>query len=110
MIRVRIQRNKDNEILSFNITGHAKTAPYGEDIVCAAVSVLAQTTILGFYEVLHQKPIYEMIDGKLECRMMSSLTDSQKKEAAILLQTMLLGLKNIQQQYPKIIAIDHEEV
>jgi len=110
MIRIRIKRNFQNEIQSFKVTGHAQTAPHGEDIVCAAVSVLAQTTILGFYEVLQQKPPYEISDGKLECRMMNSLDENQRREATILLQTMLMGLKNIQKQYPGIIAIDDEEV
>jgi len=78
--------------------------------VCAAVSVLAQTTILGFYQVLHQQPEYHITDGDLNCKMKDSLAETHRKEATILLETMLIGLKNIQQQYPKIIAIDDEEV
>ena len=110
MITIKINRNKQQEIVSYRITGHAKTAPHGEDLVCAAVSVLGQTTILGFYQVLNQQPEYHIAEGDLSCSMKDSLTATQRKEATILLETMLVGLKNIQQQYPKIIAIDDEEV
>ena len=110
MITIKIKRNNQKEIVSYYVTGHAQTAPHGEDLVCAAVSVLAQTTILGLYQVLEQQPEYKIADGDLRCKMENSLTETQRREATILLETMLVGLKNIQQQYPKIIAIDDEEV
>ncbi len=110
MITIEIKRNNEQEIVSYRVTGHAQTAPHGEDLVCAAVSVLAQTTVLGLYQVLNQQPEYIIDDGELRCKMEESLTATQRKEATILLETMLVGLKNIQQQYPKIIAIDDEEV
>ena len=43
MINVKFD-NKDN-IARFLVTGHAGYAKYGKDIVCAAVSVLAQNTV-----------------------------------------------------------------
>jgi uncharacterized protein len=110
MIKIRIERDQRNEIQAYTVTGHAMTAPHGQDLVCAAVSALAQTTILGFYEVLEQKPAYEITEGRLECRIMDSLDEKQRREAAILLKTMLAGFRNIQQQYPKVIAIEDEEV
>ncbi|MDW7670786.1 MAG: ribosomal-processing cysteine protease Prp [Bacillota bacterium] len=110
MIKIRIERDQRNEIQAYTVTGHAMTAPHGQDVVCAAVSALAQTTILGFYEVLEQKPDYEIAEGRLECRMMDSLDEKQRREAAILLKTMLAGFRNIQQQYPQVIAIEDEEV
>lgn len=110
MINVKIKRNNQNQIVSYRVSGHAQTAPHGEDLVCAAVSVLAQTTILGFYQVLGQEPAYQISDGDLHLNVSDSLTETQRREATVLLETMLVGLKNIQQQYPKIIAIDDEEV
>lgn len=110
MINVKIKRNNQNQIVSYSVSGHAQTAPHGEDLVCAAVSVLAQTTILGFYQVLGQQPGYQISEGDLHLNVNDSLTKTQRREATVLLETMLVGLKNIQQQYPKIIAIDDEEV
>lgn len=39
MIRIDVNRQDAR----FEVTGHAGTAPEGEDLVCAAVSALAQT-------------------------------------------------------------------
>lgn len=110
MIRIRIRRNTKNEVISYQITGHSGTAPIGEDIVCAAVSVLAQTTILGFSHILKQKPEYSIHDGSLHFQVGDGLSASERKEASLLLETMVVGLKNIKEQYPTVIAIEEEEV
>ena len=41
--------------MQYDIKGHANFAPLGEDIVCAAISVLSQTTLMGLVEVLQLK-------------------------------------------------------
>ena len=110
MITIRVRRNTKNEVVSYQVTGHSGTAPSGEDIVCAAVSVLAQSTILGFRHVLKQQPEYSIDDGSLHFHVGNSLSSSERKEASILLETMVIGLKNIKEQYPTVIAIEEEEV
>ena len=45
MIKVTIYQSSEGEILGFAIQGHAGYAESGSDIVCAAVSVLAQNTV-----------------------------------------------------------------
>ena len=42
MIKIKI----DDDNLSLTVTGHAGTAEYGKDIVCAGVSSLVQTLAL----------------------------------------------------------------
>ena len=44
MINVTIYQ-KENKICAFEISGHAGYAPAGEDIVCAAVTVLSFNTV-----------------------------------------------------------------
>ena len=110
MINILIKRNQENEIMAYAVSGHAETAPHGEDIVCAAVSVLTQTTILSMIHILGQQPVYSMNEGKLSCQVSVDLNADERREATILLESMLLGLKNIQQQYPAIIVIVDEEV
>ena len=41
MIKVIIKRDKDKVAKGIEISGHAGYAEYGQDIICAAVSVLA---------------------------------------------------------------------
>lgn len=110
MVTIKITRNNQQEIIGYRVRGHAQTAPYGEDIVCAAVSVLAQTTIMGLNQVLGQRPKYKMAEGDLSCKVEANLPKTEREKTSILLETMLVGLKNIQQQYPQYIAIDDEEV
>lgn len=48
MIKVKIFRNSTGKINGFKVTGHGvDMAPHGQDIVCAGVSALTQTAILG---------------------------------------------------------------
>ncbi|MEJ1306834.1 ribosomal-processing cysteine protease Prp [Latilactobacillus sakei] len=45
MIKADFIVNADSQIISFQITGHADSGPYGSDIVCAAVSAVSIGTI-----------------------------------------------------------------
>ncbi len=45
MIHVTIYQNKKGEYTGFSATGHAGYAKAGEDIVCAAASVLMINTV-----------------------------------------------------------------
>ena len=46
MISISVYRNPDKVIEQFVIEEHAHAAGPGEDIICAAVSALGQTTVL----------------------------------------------------------------
>lgn len=50
MITVKITDN------SIKIEGHANYAPYGSDIVCAAVSAILQSAQLGIIHLAEQYP------------------------------------------------------
>ena len=45
MIQVEIIRDASKAYVGFSIKGHAGYAEHGQDIICAAVSVLAQNTV-----------------------------------------------------------------
>ena len=51
--------------------GHANAAEYGKDIVCASISILAQTAVLALYELLDIDVIYEMEEGWLSCELLN---------------------------------------
>ncbi len=44
MIRAQFTLDSNQRITSFKMTGHADSGPYGQDIVCAAVSALSIST------------------------------------------------------------------
>jgi uncharacterized protein YsxB (DUF464 family) len=55
MIKIKIVRNSDQAMIGFSVTGHANTGPHGQDIVCAGVSALTQTAVLGLDRQLKKK-------------------------------------------------------
>lgn len=93
----------------FKVTGHANHGRHGKDIVCSAVSILTQTAVLGLGNVAKVDVRYEMNAGHLLCELPSILSDEQKIQCAAILDTMYVGLINLQQTYQKYIDIVEKE-
>ncbi len=110
MIRVSVQHSYDGFIQAFSIKGHAGYDEAGRDIVCAAVSAVAQTAIIGLTDIVGLKPDYHQQDGFLQCILPDGLSKQDRKKAEIVLGTMLAGLKSIQYGYPDFISIKEREV
>jgi len=110
MIQVNVTRDHGGNVLKYQVTGHAQAAEPGEDVVCAAVSVLSQTTILGLYKVAHIKVSYEIKAGYLVCEMPQELTPEERIKANMLLETMVLGIKNLMVSYSEYITLHDKEV
>ena len=102
MIKVEIFKNEDGKIFGYEVTGHSGTAAHGEDIVCAGVSSLAQTALLGIGKYLHREVDYKVASGKLSMRLKGVPDDLTEA----VLQTMLLGLEEIAKISPKAVRIN----
>lgn len=108
MIEAVIYKNKDNDVSGFCIKGHAGYAQKGKDIVCAAVSVVAFTALGALDELVGINSFSEE-DGKLLFFM--PRVDSEKhKTAKIILETMVIGLKQIEVEYKQFLNVKTEEV
>lgn len=83
----------------FRIEGHAGYAESGSDIVCAAVTALAETALLGLERVARIKPLVERRHGFLSCRLPRSAAPRSAEAARIILDTMALGLRDIERDY-----------
>mgnify|MGYP000855911864 CR=1 FL=1 len=103
MVNIRIYRDTAGRVCRFAAEGHSDFAPYGEDIVCAAVSVLLQTAILGLEELAQAEPDVTMTDGCLECRLSAGKGDDIVIDT--ILQTMLLGLQAIEADYAAFVSV-----
>lgn len=110
MIHIHIYRDKKKNITKYLVEGHAEFAEHGEDIVCASISILAQTTVLALHELLSIDVVYETKDGWLSCELPSNLPDDIREKANLLLNTMLIGIKGTQGMYSKFIGFHDEEV
>jgi len=101
MIEIRIFSQTDGKISGFSVTGHSGTAERGQDIVCAGVSSLTQTALLGIMEYLHREVDYDIASGKLTVRLKSVPDDLTEA----IMQSMLLGLIEIQKLSPEAVRI-----
>ncbi|MFL2099327.1 ribosomal-processing cysteine protease Prp [Desemzia sp. FAM 23991] len=109
MIQASIKRNDKGNIVSFEVTGHAESGPYGSDIVCAAVSALVIGTTNSLITLTGVAPIIEQNDevegGYLYVELIQDLTEEQLKTAQVLLESLLISLNGIAEEYSKYIQL-----
>lgn len=101
MISVEIFTNDSGMIAGYRVSGHSGTAARGQDIVCAGVSALTQSALLGIMEHLHRAVTYDIASGNLEMQL-SDLPDDCTEA---ILRTMYMGLAEIEKISPKGIRI-----
>ncbi len=109
MITVTVTRENGNPV-GFEVSGHANMGEYGEDLVCAAVSAVVQTAILGITDVCRIQAGVSIEEGKTLCILPKDATQEQTERAAIVFDTMLIGLKSIQASYPRTLKFRNKEV
>ena len=109
MTKITIYRNENREVERFTCTGHAGYAEYGTDIVCASISVLVINTINSI-ETFTSVPYTCEADeetGEIDFQF----TDETTPDAVLLIESMILGLKEIQNDYGnKFLELDFKEV
>ena len=84
---------------NISILGHANYDEYGKDIVCAAVSGLVLNTINSIEAFTEDKfsCAQDEKSGLVEFIIVSEVS----KESALLMDSLFLGLQNIQHDYGK---------
>ena len=108
---VTFYRRPDGSLIGYRAAGHAGYADYGYDIVCAGISALTQSTLNGLKNVLKAPVMFEIDDqaGLLEARLTPEATEEQRRQAQLLLRTLLEGLQAIERSYPRNVRIFFEE-
>ena len=91
MITVLLTPNK------IHVSGHANTAPYGSDIVCAAVSAITLTLIRGLKNIAYMN-LYESVEPGNICIEWQTINDTGKA----LIDTWFLGICGVSAEYPVI--------
>lgn len=103
MITIKVDYDSQGMITGYKVEGHAGLAEAGKDILCAAVSVLTQTPILGLERHLKSKPRYKVEDATLQVQL-----DRADETTQAILMTMVYGLQDLAEKYPKIVRIENE--
>ena len=110
MIEVTVYKTMRHEYAGFDMSGHAGYDDIGKDIVCAAVSVLVINTLNSIERFTDDKTtcVSDENSGTVEFRF----KDHPSHDAALLLDSMILGLEDIEdsEEYESYIDIIFKEV
>ncbi len=109
MATIIIRKTVHNEYTGFICIGHAGYAEDEPDVVCAAVSVLVINTINAMEKLAGQKSevVQNEETGFLKCEFLDSLNE----KSILLMEAMVLGLKDISKAYGRqYLQVKFEEV
>lgn len=101
---VRVNYIKEPEILCLTCGGHAGYAEYGQDIVCAALSILAYTTAQAIAAMQEQgmlvgNPVLKLEPGDICIRAMPKKEHYAAVESAF--TYALIGYRLMEKTYPQ---------
>ncbi len=101
MITITLQRDEEETIRHFTASGHAGYVDQGPDIVCAAITALAASAIGSLQELADIDPERQLEDGLIRFSLPdpSGLTAAQRQIAAVLMQSLVIGCRQIQISY-----------
>ncbi len=106
MLEVTFHRDSRNRLSSVFADGHADTAVYGEDVVCAAVSGILQAARLGLEAHAKVALEVEQRSGRLALRWPEDRRDDPAVVAIV--ATAELAIAQIAAQCPKHVRIRTE--
>lgn len=95
MVRVRVARDAAGDVVGLVASGHAGFAAHGSDIVCAAVSAILETALMGIDAYAPEGQCQELEDGLL--RWQGRPTAATRT----IWGTALLGLGSIARDHPR---------
>ena len=109
MIKVTFYQNPEDTIMRCVFEGHAEYADKGQDIICSAVSILFINTV-NSVETYTDDP-FSLDEDRKKNRYDFSFQKSPSKESQLLMNSLLLGLNTIRDQYgSKFLKITLKEV
>lgn len=98
MVKMEVYET-EGRIRKFVVSGHAKYAKSGQDIVCSAVSALVLNAINSCEKLLDAKLLVKDDGDKLFCEVPVVLLP--REDVQLLLQSMVYGVEQTAQAYPR---------
>ena len=99
MIKIKIGHASNNQVNFLEVTGHANSAPYGKDLICAAVSAV----LTGGFNNLTNYKNYELKLDEGHALFKSSAPFDAHDEAVI--ETIICGLNTIRESNPEFVEV-----
>lgn len=109
MITINIVRDKSGFIWQYIVEGHAGFDEAGKDIICSAVSTVAYTGINALDELVGIKN-YGIESGYMICSVPTDISPELKEKVSIILETIVVGFKQLQLTYEDYVSVLDEEV
>ena len=92
-------------LCGIRVSGHAGYAPAGEDIVCAAASVLITTCANALESVAGIRPDVSQKPVMIQVSLPGGLSPAGEHDARVILRTAEQGFLDIAAQYPSYLQI-----
>lgn len=98
---------KNGSVVRVVCDGHTGYGVEGEDIVCAALSSIVQTALLGLLAVARINVSFVKDDckGRLEFTL-PELDERRRHDADVILDTMLCGVSDLREAYSDFIDLE----
>lgn len=112
MITATFRVDEEGHIFSYEVAGHSGYAEEGEDIICAAVSVLAIETVNSIDRLaFHQMTVKEADEegGYLYAEVQKDLSEEQRFITEILLKHLYYSLEDVAETYPDYVKIERNK-
>ncbi len=100
MTEIRIWKTHDS-VTKVECKGHTGYADAGEDIVCAGISSIVQTALLGLLAVAKINVAFHRDEknGVLTFSLDENLSGEKRHDADVILNTMICGLSDFYTEY-----------
>ena len=107
MTKVVIKK-KNNKIIEVECDGHTNYGEKGEDIVCASLSSIVQTAVLGILMIAELELEMERDDerGYLKFTLPEKLSSKQEIQACAILDTMVCGISDLYESFSDFIELE----
>ena len=107
MTNVTIEK-KGNSIIKIVCDGHTNYGVEGEDIVCAALSSIVQTALMGILMVagVNAKTKRDDERGYLSIELPKDLSKELQHDVDIITNTMLLGISDLHEGFSDFIELE----
>ena len=106
MTTVEVVR-RDGHIVRVTSDGHTDYGEEGEDIVCAALSSVVQTAVLGLMQIVGINVRLKRDEKRGYLNMeLPELDEASRHDADIILGTMLCGISDLHEGFSKYIKLE----
>ena len=105
MVTARVIKDPSGYV-SFECKGHAGYMNKGRDIVCSAISMLTINTANSIMTLTDTKITVDENDGFISWRF----DDVPGREATLLMDSLLIGLRSVEEEYKRFLTLSVEEV